>query len=247
MEQKPVFCSECGAKLTGSGSFCSACGMKQAAVPAPEAVVIPVAEPAPAPEVVVAPVVAPAPDNSIAAPKAKISIFGLILAIAAVLMTFAVESIQMYTVASQAQYGVFSFEALWAYLRNPAFFLGLLTAWFVPLVAVVMVLIRKKPAALVGLILAGLSLLAQIIMAAAYSRLMRGHVPALFRVLPVPINTILNMVNGEGLFDTLRRMVATKALWSAYGLRSLFTVLGYYLKNILAVVACLMAVTKKQK
>lgn len=257
MTMKPVFCSECGAKLTGSATFCSACGAKQefaseVVVQTPAPVVEPVVETVPAVEPVVeaAPVAqipAAAPENSLAAPKARISVAGLILAIAAVLVTFGTELIQMYDMATLVNYGRFSFEALAAYLRNPTFSIGLLTAWVVPLVAVVMVLIKKKPAALVGIILAVLSLVAQILLAAAYTRLLKGRVPVIFRVLPIPANAILNMVNGEALFDTLQRMAGYKIFWSAFGLQRVLPMLAYYLKNILAMAACLLAVVKKQK
>ena len=49
MENKPKFCSECGAKLTGSAIFCPECGAKQQIAPAP------------------APTPAEAPENTLAA------------------------------------------------------------------------------------------------------------------------------------------------------------------------------------
>ena len=74
MENRPVFCSACGARLTGSAAFCANCGAKQAVVVAPDVsaqVVAPTSVPA------------AAPVNSLAAPKAKLSAFALVMTLLA--------------------------------------------------------------------------------------------------------------------------------------------------------------------
>ncbi len=225
MENKPVFCTECGAKLTGSARFCSACGAKQEFASTVAAV--------------------PAPENSLVAPvKAKVSVVALIFAIAALFMTFMTESTQLYMLGTQASSDAkFSFDALGNFLPNPSLYTGLLAAWVIPIVAIVLALLKKKPAALVGLIFTGLVLLVQLVLAVLYHRY-----DAYFLGCPMSklILQLCKMFNGEALFIVLQRVIATKALGTSYGFQSLFSQLGYYLKNILALVACLAATLKRK-
>ena len=240
MENKPVFCSECGARLTGSAAFCGKCGAKQPASVSPAPVVAPVAEAAP----VVIP--AAAPENSLAAPKKNgISVLGLLLVLAAVFFTFITELIQLYQWGLQATYGKFSFGAALNFLRRSENVIGLLTAWVMPILALVFVLVRKKPAAIAGLALAAVTLFLQILLAACYRRFVEGYGVR----FPLPRLWMFGyrLVNGESLFRTLRQYSGVHVLFTVFGFRAVFLGLGYYLKNILALLACLMAAVKKAK
>lgn len=236
METKPVYCPECGAKLTGGVAFCSVCGAKQQM-----AAQTPVTEPAP----VVRKTPAAAPENSLAAPKKKLSVPGLILAIFALAVTFFTEMSHLYLLGTQPTYGAFELEAfaqaIVMYLRSPQVYVGLLTAWVLPAAAVVLVLLKKKPAALAGLITTGVILVLQIFLSAYYTRYATtygGSLPRLFYAA-------YQLFNGEGLFRYLRSVFSGARSW----LMSAHTgvQLGYFMKNVWALLACLFALTKRQK
>lgn len=219
METKPVFCSECGAKLTGSTTFCSACGAKQEAAPAVQA----------------------APDNSLAAPKVKLSVIGLIAAIFALSVTFFTEISDLCLLVFGRTYGSFDFGVLVSYLKIPAVYIGLLTAWVLPIAAVVLVLLKKKPTALVGLIVTGMILLLQIILAAYYTRYTMtygGSFPRLWYIL-------YTLCNGEHLFRYMRYVFTGSRSWLMP--MHLGVQLSYFMKNVWVLLACLFAAIKKQK
>lgn len=226
MENKPVFCSECGAKLTGSATFCSACGTKQAAAPA-----APVSAPAAA--------AAAAPETSLAAPKNKLSVFGLIatlLAVGAALLAIILYICQMTVLMGRD----FSNIGL-LILRSSS--LGMVAAFVVPAFALVCVIARNKKLAVVGLIAALVSLGLQFIVCVAYPFIVRGGVPL------ARLNFILRPLNGETLFSDLGGLFRSGANTGKETVRYLLSAGAsalYLLKNILAAVGCLMAAAKKK-
>lgn len=267
MENKPKFCSECGAKLTGSAAFCPECGAKQefatapVAAPAPapapvvEPVVVPVAavvEPVviPAPVATAAPVVSPAPvaapDNSLAAPKkAGISVFGLILAIGAIMITGIAFFLQFVSVSRGWVFKI-DFSLLGQFLRSRGVLVGILTSYVVPIVAILAVLIKKKPVALVGMILIAVCMLAQFLVMLLFSRVVTGRI--LTNFFGRLFLRLMNWVNGDNLLYNLRNIFRSgrlhlRSLFSAGMVSSFF----YWCKNLLAILACLMVMVKKQK
>ena len=124
MENKPKFCSECGAKLTGSAAFCPECGAKQqlapapAPAPAPEPAPAPAPAPEPAPAPAPAPVSADAPETSLAAPKKLgMSVPALIIAIMA-LMTAGLAFLLQFIAISRNYKFMIDFSLIGKYLRN---------------------------------------------------------------------------------------------------------------------------------
>ncbi len=245
MENKPVFCSECGAKLTGSAAFCSACGAKQEFAPA---AVVQTPAPAAEPVVEAAPVVetpAAAPENSLAAPKAKMSVFGLLLAIAAICLSLTASLASFLYELYNATHG-FHFDVARTaamFLRRGGYLLGTLTGIVLPLMAMVMVLIKKKPAAIIGLVVVALVIVMQVVVASAYKGINMGRVN-LFKYVRIRPMTLFNLFNGEGLFVNMQRLHLSS--WPAMQLVRLGVDLMFYLKNILALGACLVATLKKK-
>lgn len=219
METKPVFCSECGAKLTGSTTFCSACGAKQEAAPAVQA----------------------APDNSLAAPKAKLSVIGLIAAIFALSVTFFTEISDLCLMVFGRTYGSFDFGVLVNCLKIPAVYIGLLTAWVLPIAAVVLVLLKKKPAALAGMIATGVIILLQLLLTAYYPQYIRTYGGRFPRLL----HTAYQLFNGEYLSQYLRSAFSGQHFWQMYMYASVQ--LNYVMKNVWVLLACLFTAIKKQK
>lgn len=230
MENKPVFCSECGAKLTGSATFCASCGAKQEAAPAPAVDVAPQ---------VTAPV-SPAPDSSLAAAKPKLSKFGLvmtILALGATLLAIVVNILYYVAVYSRD----FSNIGMSVLQSNST---AMLMAWIAPLVAMVMVLTKDKKLAIIGLVLALGSIAMQFLFGIIYTILMiKGH-------NLTSLSFIWRHLNGETLFlDFWRlfRLGANTGRQTLLALLSLFVSMLYWLKNILAACGCLVAAAKKGK
>ena len=219
METKPVFCSECGAKLTGSATFCASCGAKQEAAPAP---------------------VSPAPDNSLAAPKAKLSVFALIVAVLTLGVTLI--AIILTIVQMTILYGK-DFSNIGApLLRQNS--LGMILAWVTPLVALVSVFVKNKKLAAAGLIAALVSLGIQFLFAVLYAIAMRGGIPL------KPLAFMMRTVNGESLFLDIRGLFRFGANTGRETLRYLLSLFAsglYFLKNMLAASACVVVAAKKQK
>lgn len=251
MEHKPKFCSECGAKLTGSAAFCPECGAKQevaAPVPQPAAVVTPV--PAATPVVDAAPVVSPAPvaapETSLAAPKkAGLSVFGLILAVVALMITGTAILLQFVSLSRSWVFKI-DFSLLGEFLKSRGVLLGILTSYVMPILAILAVLIKKKPVALAGMILTAVCMLAQFVVMLLYSRIVIGRIP--MNILGRFLLRLMNWVNGDSFLFNLRNIF----LASRFSVRSLFSAgmvasFCYWCKNLLAILACLFVVTKKQK
>ena len=247
MENKPKFCSECGAPLTG-GAFCGKCGAKLQVTAVPQSAPASTPVPAPAPAPTPAPVAAPAaaPENSLAAPKKlRMSVPALIIAIVA-LMTAGLAVITQ--LVSAAQNTKFDPDYMTTYLRSRGVLTGMLTCGIVPIVAILVTIIKKKPVAIIGLALTAFCFLCQVIATVAYGKLMRGQVGVLFKILPIPINTFTNMINGEVLFYNLLRNIRMGIkIPRAYLNANMFSGFFYWFKNILAILSCLLVVLKKKK
>lgn len=229
MENKPAFCSSCGAKLTEGAIFCTACGVKI------EQVAPPVAETAPV----------CVPDNSLAAPKEKVSKFGLILALAAICMTLLASLtgflMELYHVTYGFSYNVPHMAGI---LLRKGSMVGSLTGVVVPAIAMVMVLLKKKPTAIIGMAVAALIIVLQILFAATYKGLLVGRV-GILRYLPIAPATLMKLFNGETLFVNMHRLHFSSR--PAMQLLSLGMDLSFHLKNYLALAACLAALLKKRK
>ena len=222
MENKPKFCSECGAQLTGSAAFCPECGAKQQLAPAP----------APAPE--------PAPENSLAAPKAKLNVFGLIVAVLALGVTLI--AIILTVVQMTVLYGKDMSNIGLPLLRQNA--LGMVTSLVAPLAAAVLVFVKNKKLALVGLLVALGSLLLQFLIAVFYVIAARGNMPL------ARLSFIFRPVNGESLFMDLWRLFRVGANTGRQSLQILLSLgasMFYFLKNMLAASACLIVAAKKKE
>lgn len=222
MENKPVFCSECGAKLTGSATFCASCGAKQEAVPAPAAEAAPVSA---------------APASSLAESKPKLSKFGLVMTLLALAATLLAVVLNIFYYV--AVYGRdFSNIGMSVLQSNST---AMLVAWIAPLVAMVMVLTKNKKLAAVGIIFAGASLVMQFLFGIIYTILMiKGHDMT-------SLSFIWRHLNGENLFLDLWRLFrfgANSGRQTLQILLSLFVSLIYWLKNILAAIGCLVAAKK---
>lgn len=239
MENKPKFCSECGAPLSG-GAFCGKCGAKLQVTATPQSA----PAPAPAPAPVAAP--AAAPENSLAAPKKLgMSVPALIMAIAALLFTGLAVLLQFVAAWENTK---FDPNYMTGYIRSSGVLTGMLTCGLVPIVAILVTIIKKKPVALIGLILTGICFMFQLITACAYGKLMRGQVGVLFKILPVPIITVTNMINGEGLFYNLLRNIRFGITNPrVYFGANMMSMAMYWFKNILALASCLLVVLKKKK
>ena len=244
MDNKPRFCHSCGAVLVGEAAFCASCGAKQ-----PSA--IPTAAPATeaAPVVEAAPVPAEAPETSLAAPKkASISVIGLILAIGALCLSllgsflFYIFNWLLFLWGNFLEPQRVDPQWLIHLLRRPDFLVGLFTGLVVPLIALVAVLIKKKPAAIIGMALIALLIVCQLVITGSYMGLMRGK-PGIFRHLPISVIAATNMVNGEKLFTWGRSIFYHK---DPYWLCALSDLL-FHLKNYMALLACLLVATKKKK
>ena len=232
MENKPKFCSECGAQLTGSATFCPECGAKQQLAPAP----------APAP----APVPVEAPETSLAAPKKLgMSVPALIIAILALMTAGLAALLQFVAAAANTK---FDPNFMKIYIRNGSIWTGLLTCVIVPVIAILVTIIKKKPVAIIGLALTAVCFLCQVMVAYAYGKLIQGQVSVLFKILPLPITTLTNMINGEGLFYNLlcniRFGITNPRVYLGANMMSMAL---YWFKNILAILSCLLVVLKKKK
>lgn len=236
MENKPVFCSECGARLTGSAAFCPACGAKQVSVAATPTVDVKPATVSPAP--VAAPVAAP--ETSLATAKPQLSKFGLVMTLLALGATLlaVVLNILYYVVLYSRDFSNIGMSVLQS---NST---AMLVAWIAPLLAMVMVLTKNKKLAAVGIIFAGASLVMQFLFGIIYTILMlKGHDMA-------SLAFIWRHLNGETLFLDFWRLFrfgANSGRQTLQILLSLFVSLIYWLKNILAAIGCLVAAVKKQK
>lgn len=250
MEHKPRFCHSCGAALVGEATFCASCGAKQpsvvpASAPAPAPVVTPEPAPAPAPAVTPEPAPAPAlvaapvaPPESTLVAKPTISKVGLIMGILALATTLlAALLVFLYGVALYGDVpnsrplllGFFSIQ-------------NVLITCIVPLVAILLVLTKNKKVAIVGFILAIASLACQFIVSVAYAICMPAGVDI------SKFGFILRLVNGEGLFLDLWRLLRYGVRGGPKAMAILLNIcasLCYWLKNILAGVACLLAAKKK--
>lgn len=252
MENKPRFCHSCGAALVGEAAFCASCGAKQpttvrVATPVPAVASAPAVTPEPAPVVMPAsapaPVAAPvAPPENTLVPKAKVSTGGLILAIAAICLSLLASV--LYYVLNLRNFGsaiAIDPTLYTSLLRRPDFLVGLFTGIVVPLIAMIMVLTKKKPAAIIGLALTALFIVVQLIVTASYLGLMWGR-PGILKYSPISIIALTNMVNGENLFAVLRDLF--------HGRRGILlptaSALFFHLKNYLALAACLLAAIKKK-
>ena len=263
METKPVFCSECGAKLTGSAIFCSKCGAKQQAATSPAAEVVPAPVAEPVPEVVPAPVVEPVPEVvPVAAPdpvpevkpapapvsapanalprKAKLSVFGLLVAVLALGATLLANILTIVNFAMV--WGNHFSDVAVSFLTNNT--TSMFVALLIPFVTLVIVFVKNKPLAAVGLILAILSLAMQFLLSIVYFiAVQRGFNQAIFNIL-------LRFINGEALFlaiQQLFRAIGRNGRAVLQALPNLFASLLFFAKNLLAAFACLAVLVKRKK
>ena len=234
MENKPKFCSECGAPLTG-GAFCGKCGAKLQTTAVPQSA----PTPAPAP----APVSVEAPETSLAAPKKLgMSVPALIIAILA-LLTAGLAVITQFV--SAAQNTKFDPNYMTTYLRNRGVVRGLLTCGIVPIVAILVTIIKKKPVAIIGLLLVVVCMMFQMIVMLGYGTLVNGRAPkALLRLL----SRLSLWTNGDvWLFNFWRNIRMGIKIPRAYLNANTFSGFFYWFKNILAILSCLLVVLKKKK
>ena len=248
MENKPKFCSECGAQLTGSATFCPECGAKQqlAPAPAPAPAPVPASAPAPAP----APVSVEAPETSLAAPKKLgMSVPALIIAIMALLMTGVAFLLQFSAASLQANFRL-NTKLMASYLRNRGVLSGLLTCGVVPIVAILVTFIKKKPVAIIGLGLTAFCFLCQLIVMLMYGTMMYGkgiRESELLRALALLASKLSRWTNGDdGLFYVWRICVRHMKA-RPYMIASVFSGFFYWFKNVLALASCLLVVLKKKK
>lgn len=235
--KKCSFCPTCGAALLGEETFCGSCGAKLPAAvhaaPAPEVAAAPAAEPA----VGTAPVTAPA--NALA-PKAKPSVLGLIMSVMALGATLIAVILTVAALAWSLGTNV-STEVGIAFLTQS--FTRSLTAWIAPLAALVLVLVKKKKLAVVGIILGGLSLMLQFLFAILYVAVVSNG--SAFTAL----SPLLRLFNGVGLFFQARELIRFIGIGKMppHILMNVFAALLYFAKNILAAIACLAVVIKRKK
>lgn len=229
---KPRFCHSCGAALVGEAAFCASCGAKQpAAAPAPS----PAPAPAPAPAPVVAPV-AP-PENALAVP-AKASVPAILLGVISLVLVLIAVLMSTFTRANLSMYRG-EFGMLLRYIWQTQGW-GFIAAWIVPLVALVAAIAKKKPVAIIGLALAALSMVMQLIIMLLYNQIMRGEVRFF------GLAQLLRIVNGEYLLMQIRSVFSMPfniRAWRMY--ITLVPHLGFILKNVLSLVVCLLAAKKK--
>ena len=247
MENKPKFCSECGAPLTG-GAFCGKCGAKLQTTAVPQSAPTPAPAPAPAPAPVAAP--ASAPENSLAAPKKLgMSVPALIIAIVALLMTGVAFLLQFSAASLQANFRL-NTKLMASYLRNRGVLSGLLTCGVVPIVAILVTFIKKKPVAIIGLGLTAFCFLCQLIVMLMYGTIMYGkgiRESELLRALALLASKLSRWTNGDdGLFYVWRICVRHMKA-RPYMIASVFSGFFYWFKNILAILSCLLVVLKKKK
>ena len=242
MENKPKFCSECGAPLTG-GAFCGKCGAKLQTTAVPQSAPTPAPAPAPAP----APVAAPtsAPENSLAAPKKLgMSVPALIIAIVA-LMTAGLAFLLQFVVFSRNYAFKIDFSLLGKYFGQRGIVRGLLTCGIVPIVAILVTIIKKKPVAIIGLLLGVVCMMFQMIVMLGYGTLVNGRAPmALLRF----VSRLSLWTNGDAwLYNFWRNIRTGIKIPRAYLNANMFSGFFYWFKNILAILSCLLVVLKKKK
>ena len=234
MENKPKFCSECGAPLTG-GAFCGKCGAKLQTTAVPQSA----PTPAPAP----APVSVEAPETSLAAPKKLgMSVPALIIAIVA-LLTAGLAVITQFV--SAAQNTKFDPNYMAMFIRHSGVLIGMLTCGIVPIIAILVTIIKKKPVALIGLLLVVVCMMFQMIVMLGYGTLVNGRAPkALLRLL----SRLSLWTNGDvWLFNFWRNIRMGIKIPRAYLNANTFSGFFYWFKNILAILSCLLVVLKKKK
>lgn len=227
MESKPRFCHSCGTELVGEATYCASCGAKQPAA-------IPNAAPDPTP----APAPVATPDSPLVAPKAKLSVFGLILSLAALAVTLF--GILMTVLQMSAMMGKDFSNIGLPLLRSGS--MGMVMAFVVPLLALILVLAKNKKLTKLGMILACVSLGLQFLFAIVYPIVITRGMDMM------KLSFITRSLNGESLFMDCWRLLrfgANTGRQTLQILMSLFASMCYFLKNILALVACLLAGKKK--
>ena len=220
----PVCCHKCGLPLPPGSAFCSRCGAQQNIAPPPRAMAY-----------------APAPNRLPLPGKEKISTPALLMAVAAMVLT----AVAFFLYLINRTVGVYmrtDFRFIVRFMFRTEMMISACSGMALPLAAMITVLTKKKPIALIVLILTGVCFGFQIIGTVLYEPITRNQIPAFWGT-----RYFYYLINGETLAATLKltgRYLSYKPNFIYFSMY--FSPIFYFLKNILAAVSCLIALMKKK-